>query len=303
MRIVRRTKVVIVRRTKVVIRVTMLMGPIGALRVSVVHGLALLLCRAGVRREYSAVSVKVRGVDHPLLLRPATSDLEVFKQIFVSREYAPLDDMDAPSLVVDAGANVGYSSAYFLSRFPTTHVIALEPDPDNADVCRRNLEPYGDRARVLQRAVWPRKTRLTILRYGHLGDRGEYGVQVVEGPLERGALPEHVHRGPNPPIPSGEVDAIDLASIIELVGLPIDLLKMDIEKAEIPVFGNGDLTWLRRVSNIAIELHGPRAHEVFFRALDGFSYESVESGELTICRNLVSPFISPNRSSLTRPSG
>ncbi len=247
---------------------------------------ALLLSRIGERRAYSPVSVKGRGVDHPLLIRPGTSDLVVFNQIFVGREYAPLDDMEAPSLIIDAGANVGYSSAYFLSRFPTAQVIALEPDPDNAEACRRNLEPYGDRARVLIRAVWPHPTRLTILHYGDLGDRGEWGVQVIEGSLDLGALPEHVYRGPNPPVPSGEVEAIDMASVIEMAGLPIDLLKMDIEGVERLVFGDDDLTWLRQVSNIAIELHGPQAREAFFQALDGFSYESAESGELTICRNV-----------------
>jgi FkbM family methyltransferase len=271
---------------KVAGQLIMLMGPMGGLRICVIHALALLLYRVGVRRELPAVSVKVRGVDHPLLMRPATSDLGTFSQIFVGREYAPLDDMESPRLVVDAGANVGYSSVYFLSRFPTADVIALEPDPDNAEVCRRNLALYGDRARVLVRAVWPHAARLTILHYGNLGDRAECGVQVAEGPLDHDALPGHVHHGPNPPVPSGEVEAVDLATVIDMAGLPIDLLKMDIEEAECPVFGNGDLSWLRQVSNIAIELHNPQAREIFFRALDGFSYESAQSGELTICRNV-----------------
>ena len=273
-----------VRRTKVAVQVTTLVGPIGAMRIFLVYALTLVLSRIGRRRECPPVSVKVRGVDHPLLVRPGTSDLTIFNQIFVVREYEPLNDMEAPRLIVDAGANVGYSSAYFLSCFPTAQVIALEPDPDNAEVCRRNLEPYGDRARILMRAVWPHPARLTILRYGDLGDRLECGVQVMEGSLDLGALPEYVWT--DRPVPAGEVEAIDLASVIEMAGLPIDLLKMDIEKAECLVFGAEDLTWLLQVSNIAIELHGPEASEVFFKALDGFTYESAESGELTICRNV-----------------
>ena len=276
-----------VRRTKVAVQVTTLVGPIGAMRIFLVYALTPLLSRIGWRREYSPVSVKMRGVDHPLLVRPATSDLTIFNHIFVGREYEPLNDMEAPRLIVDAGANVGYSSAYFLSRFPTAQIIALEPDPENAELCRRNLEPYGDRARLLMRAVWPHPARLTILRYGDLGDRLECGVQVMEGSLDLGALPEYVWT--NRPVPSGEVEAIDLASVIEMAGLPIDLLKMDIEKAECLVFGAEDLTWLLQVSNIAIELHGPEAGKVFFKALDGFTYESVESGELTICRNIRPP--------------
>lgn len=279
----------IARRTKVAVRLIKLMGPIGALRIYVIHGFALLLSRIGERRGYlSVVSIKVRGVTHPLLMRPATSDLAVFNQIFASREYGPLDDVEAPGLIVDAGANVGYSSAYFLARFSTAQVIALEPDPENAEVCRRNLEPYGDRARVLIRALWSHPARLTVLHYGDVGDRREWGVQVIEGSLDPKALPEHVYHRPNhfPPVPSGEVDAIDMASLIEMAGSPIDILKMDIEGTERLVFDNGDLTWLRQVSNIAIELHGPQAREVFFQALEGFSYKNTESGELTICRNV-----------------
>jgi FkbM family methyltransferase len=276
----------LVRIARVTLKVTTLMGAFGALRVYVTHAFALLLSRFGVHRKYPPVSIKMRDLGHHLLIRPGTSDLLVFHQIFVGREYEPLDGMVSPRLVVDAGANVGYSSAWFLSRFPTARVIALEPDPENVEVCRRNLEPYRDRVQVLTRAVWPRPGRLTILHYGKLGDRGECGVQVMEGPLNHGALPEHVHRGPNPPVPVGEVEAIDMASVIAMAGSPVDLLKMDIEQAERPVFEDGDLTWLREVSNIAIELHGPQAREVFFGALKGFSYESGESGELTICRNI-----------------
>jgi len=288
-RAVRKSRIM-VRRTKIGIQTTRgiapIVGPIGALRIFLVYTFALLRSGIGERRVYSPISVKVRGVDHPLLIRPATSDLLVFHQIFAEREYAPLGDMKAPRLIVDAGANVGYSSAYFLSRFPTAQVIALEPDPDNAEVCRRNLEPYGDRACVLMHAVWSHPTCLTILHYGALGNGGEWAVQVMEGSLDPGTLPEHLHHRSDPPVPSGEVDAIDMASIIEMTDLAIDLLKMDIEGAERLVFDDDDPTWLRRVSNIAIELHGPQAREVFFRALDGFSYESAESGDLTICRNI-----------------
>jgi FkbM family methyltransferase len=279
----------VVERTKVAVQVVMLLGPVCALRLFFVHRLNLRLSRTGaqVKHECSPVRIRVRGVNFPLLVRPLTSDLFVFNQIFVDREYAPLDDIDVPSRIVDAGANVGYSSAHFLSRFPAAHVIALEPDPDNAEMCRRNLEPYGDRARVLVRAVWPYRANLTILHFGDLGDRAECGVQVIEGSLDLAALPDHVHRDANLPVPSGEVEGMDLAAVIDMAGGPIDLLKMDIERAECLVFGDdAAASWLRQVSNIAIELHGSNARKVFFQALEGFSYESVDSGELTICLNI-----------------
>ena len=84
---------------------------------------------------------------HPLYARPRTSDLQIFNAIFAEGEYRNLDDLQGIRLVIDCGANVGYSSAYFLSRFPECVVIAVEADPENFEMLRRNLAPYGERAR------------------------------------------------------------------------------------------------------------------------------------------------------------
>jgi FkbM family methyltransferase len=291
----------LIRLMKEIVELSRLVGVIATARFCVLHAGALALCKTGRRRQFGSVSLRVHGVSHPLTLRPATSDYGVFRKIFVEREYAPLDDLDAPRLIIDCGANVGYSSAYFLSRFPTARVIAVEPDPDNADVCRRNLVCYGDRAQVLVRAVWPRSTRLTLLHYGDLGDRGECGIQVYEttsvdsDPAAGGDWPEHVHRGPNPPVPFGEVEAVSIPAIIDSAGdIPVDLLKMDIEKAELEVFRAAELEWLAKVKNIAIELHGAAERNAFTAALEPYRCESMESGELTICRN-ITPAASPTQ--------
>ena len=79
--------------------------------------------------------------DHPLLCRPGTTDLLVFDQIFVERQYRCLDDMDLQGLVLDCGANAGYSSAYLLSRFPKCSVIAIEPDATSFSLVTQNMKP------------------------------------------------------------------------------------------------------------------------------------------------------------------
>src|ERR1035438_1153468 len=95
-----------------------------------------------------------RHVVHPLCIRHDSSDLDVFNQIFVQQEYAPLYAMTAVRLVIDCGANVGYSSACFLSQYPNCHVVAVEPDPDNFAMLRRNLLAYGSRVTLVQAGVW-----------------------------------------------------------------------------------------------------------------------------------------------------
>jgi FkbM family methyltransferase len=103
-----------------------------------------------------------RASIHPLFVRGGTSDLQVLDQIFVQCEYASLDDLPKVGLVIDCGANVGYSTAYFLSRHPDCRVLAVEPDPENFLMLERNLHPYGSRVQLLQAGVWSHKTRLAL---------------------------------------------------------------------------------------------------------------------------------------------
>jgi FkbM family methyltransferase len=215
--------------------------------------------------------VRPRQVRHALTVRlGGSSDFDVFKQIFIQQEYAGLRDLENVSLVLDLGANVGYSSAWFLNCFPRSRVLALEPDEQNVAVSRINLKPYGERARLLNGAAWSESTSLTVLK-GAFGDGREWATQVVQ-PLFGSA---------------GNVRAWDVGTLIDMAGAAkADLLKIDIERAELEVFGETAQAWLPRVRNICIELHGQDCEEMFFNALAGFDYELEHSGELTICRNI-----------------
>lgn len=218
------------------------------------------------------VSLKPRGVRHPLAVRLAgSSDIDVFSQIFREEEYAPLLDIATPRTILDLGANIGCSSAYFLNRFPQARVIAVEPDPRNVALCRRNLAPYGDRAMVIHGAVWPENGTLELMD-NESGDEREWGVQV---------------RATDRPDAPRAIPAYDIATLCDLAGAPsIDILKIDIERSEIELFARRTETWLARINNICIELHGPDCEAVFLRALDGFEYRAQKSGELTLCRGL-----------------
>lgn len=222
----------------------------------------------GSRFRRPAIQLELRGYDHPLFLRPGTSDLSAFLQIFTHRQYECLSYVKNPELIVDCGANVGYASAYLLNRYPTARVIAIEPDPENVEICRMNLFPYGTRARILAAAIWDHPARLAIRR--NPAGR-EWSTQVAE------ASPDH----------SGVVRGMDMASIFDLGGgHDVDLLKIDIEGAELQIFGSDAAKWLRKVKNIAVELHSEESRQALFRALADFDYGNFCFGELTICREL-----------------
>lgn len=237
--------------------------------------LQLGLCRLrGARRSQAprALRLQPARVRHPLSVRTGnSSDVDVFWQIFLMEEYECLADLPEPKLILDLGANVGYASAYFLNRFPKARVVAVEPDPENCRICRRNLAPYGARARVVAGAAWPERTSLALSR-GAYGDGREWATQVRER-----ATAEDGDR----------VEGWDMASLMEMAGADqVDLLKVDIERSEIELFGRNVGGWLPRVRNICIELHGPDCREAFFRALAGYEYALESWLELTICRNL-----------------
>ena len=217
--------------------------------------------------------VRPRQVRHPLRVRlRGSSDMDVFDQIFIFQEYSCLQGLNCPSFVVDLGANVGFSAAYFLTVFPKARVVAIEPDDRNVAICQLNLAPYGERALLLHGAVWSRSATLRLLR-SSFRDGREWTTQVDE---------------PGGDEPKTEtVRAWDVGSLIDLGGGgSVDLLKVDIERAELSVFGVSAGSWLCKVRNICIELHGKDCEEVFFAALKDFDYELGASGELTICRNL-----------------
>lgn len=245
------------------------------------HGLASVLGWRGAgqylvqlgRPDHGPIfRIRTRSALHPLFVRPNSSDLDVFAQVFISREYECLDDLRGVRLIVDAGANVGYSSAYFLSAHPDSEIVAVEPDPENFAMLKRNLAPYGCRVKAVHAAVWSHPTRLA-LSCGHYRDGREWTRQVRPSDLEDASAIEAV-----------TIDALLSASARDR----ISILKMDVEGAEAVIFSNNHQPWLDRVDAIAIELHDNsifgKATEVFFTAIEGRGFRVSTKGELTICR-------------------
>jgi len=208
---------------------------------------------------------------YPVGLRHGSSDFFVFEQIFVEQEYAPLYAMTDVGLVIDCGANVGYSAAAFLARFPDCHVVAIEPDAGNFAMLQRNVLPYGSRVTLRRAAVWSHMAPL-VMSPDRYRDGREWSKQVRECQSD-----EHA-----------DFEGIDIASVLAASGYDrISLLKVDVEGAEAVIF-RGDLRWLDRVDAIAIELHDDslfgNGSQIFFEAIRDQDFVVSHSEELTICR-------------------
>ena len=213
-------------------------------------------------------SLRSRDSASPLWVRPHASDLMVFNQIFVEREYRCLDDVVDASFIIDCGANVGYSSAYLLSRYPKARLVAIEPENSNFEMLRRNTAPYGDRVRLLRAAVWFRSADLVIEKNASPAGM-EWAFSVREA--QAGETPDAI--------------AVDLTTVWREAGCPrISILKMDIEGSETAVFEALDKPWLAAVENIVVELHGEKCRAALLAAIEGKQFALSTCGELTVCK-------------------
>lgn len=214
--------------------------------------------------------LSIKGCAHPIYYRIGTSDLDVIRQVFVRREYECVANERDVSLIIDCGANIGCTSFFLLHHYPQARVIAVEPDPDNFAMCQRNLKRFGDRAVVVNSGVWPTVTPLRVVR-GSYRDGQDWSVQVR-------------------PACEGERPDLMGTTVLDLIDSSerkiVDLLKIDIESAEIQLFSKDAEKWLPLTRCLVIELHDDECERIFFQSLSEYHAEFEKSGELTICRKI-----------------
>ena len=205
------------------------------------------------------------GLKFPVTGRSGTSDILVYEQMFLVNEYSCLPDIGAVKTIVDCGANVGFASAYLLSRFPDAQIVSIEPDSGNFAMLQKNTAPYGERAHPLQAGVWSHSADLVVKREAFGG--AEWGFTVEECPP--GVTPD--------------VKAVGLAELMAQYQLDtIDILKVDIEGSEKTVFGSNYENWINRVRVIVVELHGPDCERIVQNAIAHRKHTVSHYHELTV---------------------
>ena len=84
---------------------------------------------------------KIKGLKHPVFLSNYQADVTTLFQIFFAKEYKVPSDL-SPDFIIDCGANIGFSAIYFANEFPTSKIIALEPDKQNFGFLQKNTSFY-----------------------------------------------------------------------------------------------------------------------------------------------------------------
>ena len=169
-------------------------------------------------------------VGRPLEIVDAASFLEMYEEIWEGQRYRFRPSGPHP-YILDGGANVGLSVAFFSEAYPNSEIVAFEPDPEIFAVLERNVRRWDlNGVTLVARALWTSETTLSFLPEGSYGGR-------LGRPGEPAALP---------------APTVRLRDYLER---KVDLLKLDIEGAETEVLLDC-ADRLQNVANLFVEYHG-----------------------------------------------
>ena len=204
----------------------------------------------------------LRVLGYTLSYSDVTSLRWIFGEVFINRDYAAPADLDVRH-IVDAGANVGIATVFFKERYPGAEIICFEPDPRTFALLKHNLEVNGIEG-------------VTAHNIGLADERRR--AQLYVHPTVQDSRQSVSRAFAGAGLSDGEPVALDieLAPLSDFTSGSVDILKMDVEGAELAALrGAGDI--LRDTRSVFMEYHRvPEAplHEVLeLLASAGHDYE------------------------------
>ena len=165
-----------------------------------------------------------------------------YNMIFNGKEYHFKADNDSP-VILDCGSNIGLSILYFKQLYPKAKIIGFEPCVSTFGALKQNIEQNNLTDVTVHKHALTDKKELITIYSDHQGS----GVTSI--------FKERSAQWPN----QGRemlVEEVEGAVLSEFINQEIDMLKMDIEGAELKVFQEiAAQGKLRLVKNIVMEYH------------------------------------------------
>jgi len=184
-------------------------------------------------------------------VRLGTTDVAAYEHALVNEEYG-FRLAGSPSIIIDAGANIGMSAVYFSQRYPSAKIIAIEPDTGNFDILKKNAELFP-RIYPLNAALWNSDGVVQLQD----GGAGHWGIRVSTAAS----------------LSAGFVRSLTLTTLLHEQNVDkIDLLKLDVEGSECEILEDAK-TWMSQVDVLCAELHDrfrPGCTEIFESATSDF---------------------------------
>jgi FkbM family methyltransferase len=202
-------------------------------------------------------------IEKEVVIRRMTTDLKCLEKVFIANEYKSPFEM-APQVIVDAGANIGMATLFFAHAYPNARIFAIEPEPLNFEMLKKNCREMSN-VTLLKAALWHDNKNVRIANPG----ADAWAFTVTDQTSQAGNM--------------GAVSTITITDILGRMNVDqIDLLKLDVEGAELQLFSNGADKWLGRVRNIVVELHDrylPGCAQGFYSALMSRRFVQELNGE------------------------
>ena len=214
------------------------------------------------------ISVSVPGRNYEVSLRLKTSDIQTFSQVFIRREYESQNLPESANSIVDLGANIGLATVFFGLKYPEAKILSVEPEENNFESMVINTASLGDRVQKRLAAVWINDGVINIHTENENGAALDaWGVQVSDRKNETNTV----------------VKCNKLGTLLRDAEFgSVDILKIDIEGAELEVFSNEFADWLPKISLIIVETHDrfrPGSEEAVRKAIHPMFEELPRSGE------------------------
>jgi FkbM family methyltransferase len=193
------------------------------------------------RPEIESVAVRLPDGMGTAHVRPGTSDIPVLESIFRRHDYEIGAIIPDCAHIVDLGANTGLASIFFAHRFPAASVVAVEPARDNYRLLATNAL-FRPSIIPVEAAIASRDGQLALQDRSPSGEElHAWAYRTVDQASGTGSY---------------TVQALSIPTLMRRYGLGfIDVLKVDIEGAELDLFSAGTEHWLPRVRLILVETH------------------------------------------------
>jgi FkbM family methyltransferase len=144
------------------------------------------------------------------------------------------------AVILDIGANVGVFSRKALESGASL-VVAIEPDPDNLECLRRNLQAFQGRAVIIPKGAWDSNGTLVLHQSTHSAANHSFVA--------------HSDTAPGPSLPVVTVDSV--VSGLSLKRL--DFIKIDVDGSEGRIISGATATISRFRPKVEAEISGNQA--------------------------------------------
>jgi FkbM family methyltransferase len=207
------------------------------------------------------------------LRKGKSSDIFVFFQVFIRKEYDPLFTFIKKQnvrieTIVDAGANIGLFSLEATHHFPDAAIQAVEPEKSNYDLLEEHIRcnNLNQSVRTIECALWVRNAKLSLIADNH------WSTRVSESDSNTGEF----------------ILGMPLSELLQRSGCAhIDLLKLDVEGTEMQLFNDDNfVSLLGNIKLLAMEIHDSMAdREYITETLRRHGFKYFDSGEMTVAWN------------------